>query len=67
MKNKDSRINTKNTQSRYSRECQNSGDKIRRPLQIINENELINKYKYKYNQKLDVFEKKQILKTLYTH
>lgn len=58
MKNKDSRINTKNTESRYSRECQNSGDKIRRPLQIINENELINKYKYKYNQKLDIFEKK---------
>lgn len=58
MKSKDNRINTKNKQSRYSRECQNSGDKIRRPLQIINENELINKYKYKYNKKLDVFEKK---------
>lgn len=58
MKNKDSRINTKNTESRYSRECQNSGDKIRRPIQITNENELVNKYKYKYNNKLDVFEKK---------
>lgn len=58
MKNKDSRISTKNTESRYSRECQNSGDKIRRPLQITNENELINNHKYIYNKKLDVFEKK---------
>ena len=56
MKNNHSIIrNIKN--SRYSRECQNSGEKIRRPTQILGENNL-KLHGYKFNKEKGTYEKK---------
>jgi len=57
MKNIDpERLGSKKKDNQYTRDCQNSGDVIRRPQQFITEKQVVERG-YKYNQNTKLFEK----------
>jgi len=50
------RLGTKNDKNQYTRDCQNSGNVIRRPQQLLNEKQLVHSG-YKYNPESKLYEK----------